>query len=110
MSDSFSPQDPEAADKAVGLLKALSHAGRLRILCCLIDRDMNVGELIDALHEPQATISQQLMRLRAEGFVRPIRQGKHVVYKLVRSEVTPVIAALRDGLCRPAAACDPGQA
>jgi DNA-binding transcriptional ArsR family regulator len=101
MPDSFDPYDPEAAEQAVGILKALSHVGRLRILCSLVERDMNVGELSDALQEPQASVSQQLMRLRAEGFVRPVRHGKHVTYKLARQDVAPLISALRDSLCRP---------
>jgi DNA-binding transcriptional ArsR family regulator len=101
VSDSFAPHDPKAAERAVEILKALSHVGRLRILCHLIERDMNVGELSEALNEPQAGISHQLMRLRAEGFVTPRRSGKHVTYRLARGEIAPVIAALRDGLCMP---------
>jgi len=106
MTDSFAPQDPDAAERAVGLLKSLSHVGRLRILCSLLDRDMNVGELSSALAEPQASVSQQLMRLRAEGLVRPARQGKTVTYSLGRADVVPVIAALRQAFCGdPAQSC-----
>ncbi|ESW60421.1 MAG: ArsR family transcriptional regulator [Rhodobacter sp. CACIA14H1] len=96
------PHDPAAAERAVAMLKTLSHAGRLRILCHLIDGDMNVGELSDALHEPQASVSQHLMRLRAEGFVRPVRSGKHITYTLGREDMVPVIAALREGVCKQA--------
>ncbi len=101
MADEFSLHDPESAERAVALLKALSHAGRLRILCHLIDGEMNVGQLSAALNEPQASVSQQLMRLRAEGFVRPARHGKHVTYKLDREDIVPVIAALRQSFCAP---------
>jgi ArsR family transcriptional regulator, virulence genes transcriptional regulator len=101
MSDSFNPHDPEAAERAVAVLKVLSHAGRLRILCHLIERDMNVGELSEALDETQANISQQLMRLRAEGFVRPVRSGKNITYKLGRDDIAPVITALRTSICGP---------
>ncbi len=102
MSDGFDPlgSDGAAADRAVAFLKTLSHAGRLQILCHLIERDMNVTELCAALNESQATISQQLMRLRAEGFVTTERQGKNVIYRLTQSEVTPVIAALREAFCK----------
>jgi DNA-binding transcriptional ArsR family regulator len=95
MTDSFAPNDPEAADRAVSLLKALSHAGRLRILCHLIERDMNVGELSEMLKEPQASISQQLMRLRMEGFVRSRRSGRIVTYHICNAEISPIIRALR---------------
>ncbi len=101
MTEEFSLHDPQSAERAVAVLKALSHAGRLRILCHLIDGEMNVGELSAALHEPQANVSQQLMRLRAEGFVRPSRHGKHVTYALDREDIVPVIAALRESFCTP---------
>lgn len=95
MTDSFAPKDPAAAERAVALLKALSHAGRLRILCHLIERDMNVGELSEALDEPQASISQQLMRLRMEGFVRSSRCGRIVTYHICSPEISPIIRVLR---------------
>jgi DNA-binding transcriptional ArsR family regulator len=101
MSDSFSPDDPDAAERAVTLLKSLSHVGRLRILCSLLDRDMKVGDLSLALGEPQASVSQQLMRLRAEGLVKAARQGKTVTYSLGRAEILPVVAALRRCFCPP---------
>lgn len=99
MSDSFSPDDPEAAEKAVALLKSLSHVGRLRILCSLLDRDMNVGDLSLAVEEAQASVSQHLMRLRAEGLVKASRRGKTVIYSLGRGEILPVVAALRTCFC-----------
>ena len=100
MSDSFAPHDPEAAERAVAVLKVLSHAGRLRILCHLIDRAMTVGDLAAALGEAQSGVSQQLMRLRAEGIVRPRRNGKTVTYHMARTDIAPVIATLRTTLCQ----------
>ncbi|MBI1171042.1 metalloregulator ArsR/SmtB family transcription factor [bacterium] len=90
---------PDSAAQAVNLLKALSHEGRLQILCLLLDQDLSVGALADALGLHQASASQQLMRLRAEGFVASRREGKMVIYHLLRQDVKPVIAALRDTFC-----------
>ena len=100
-ASAFDPtgRSADAAGRAVALLKALSHEGRLLILCELLDADLSVGELAEALGDPQPAVSQQLMRLRQEGLVRPIRRGKHVIYSLNRNEVRPVIMALRDGFC-----------
>jgi DNA-binding transcriptional ArsR family regulator len=106
--DTFAPDDPEAAARAVALLKSLSHVGRLRILCSLLSRDMNVGDLSQALGEPQASVSQHLMRLRAEGLVKASRRGKTVTYSLGRPESLPIITALRASFC-PAEA-DPAPA
>lgn len=99
MPDSFSPDDPDAAERAVALLKSLSHVGRLRILCSLLQSDRTVGDLSSALQEPQASVSQQLMRLRAEGLVKCTRHGKTVTYSLGRSESLSVIRALRECFC-----------
>ncbi len=90
---------PTAAAKAVNFLKTLSHEGRLQILCLLLDQDLSVGALAEALGLPQPTASQQLMRLRAEGYVDARRDRKTVIYHLVRQDVKPVIAALRDTFC-----------
>jgi ArsR family transcriptional regulator, virulence genes transcriptional regulator len=92
---------PEQAARAVALLKSLSHEGRLQMLCLLIDRDMNVSDLAEALDLPPVSVSQQLMRLRAEGIVQTRRDGKSVIYRLARDEVAPVVVALRDTFCRP---------
>jgi DNA-binding transcriptional ArsR family regulator len=90
----------EQAARAVSLLKSLSHEGRLQILCLLLDQDMNVTQLADALGSTQANVSQQLMRLRAEGIVQTRRSGKQVFYQLARAEVAPVVTVLRDTFCR----------
>ncbi len=104
MSDGFDPQgvNPAAAKQAAELLKALSHVGRLQILCHLLGREMNVGELSLALREPQASVSQQLMRLRAEGFVQANRTGRNVVYAVARADIAPVITALQQVFCHQA--------
>lgn len=90
----------EQAALAVALLKSLSHAGRLQILCLLVDGDRNVSELAEALGSPPVSVSQQLMRLRAEGIVRTRRDGKSVIYQLARTEVTAIVTALRDTFCK----------
>jgi ArsR family transcriptional regulator, virulence genes transcriptional regulator len=90
---------PEAAGRAVNLLKALSHEGRLQILCLLLDQEMSVGEIAAVLAMPQSSISQQLMRLRAEGIVKPMRSGKSVFYRLVSPQVRSVVSVLRENFC-----------
>ncbi len=90
---------PSAAFHAVTFLKTLSHEGRLQILCLLLDQDLSVGELAEALRLPQPTASQQLMRLRAEGYLGARRVGKTVIYHLLRQDVKHIIEALRDAFC-----------
>jgi DNA-binding transcriptional ArsR family regulator len=91
---------PEQAARAVALLKSLSHEGRLQILCCLVDGEHSVTDLAEALGSSPVSVSQQLMRLRAEGIVQPRREGKNVIYSLAREEVAIVVTALRDAFCK----------
>lgn len=88
-----------AAARAVIVLKTLSHEGRLQILCLLLEQDLSVGALAEALGLPQPLVSQQLMRLRAEGYLGARRDGKAMIYHLLRRDVKPIISALRDAFC-----------
>jgi ArsR family transcriptional regulator, virulence genes transcriptional regulator len=90
----------DQATRAVALLKSLSHEGRLQILCLLVDGDMNVTQLSEALGTTPVTVSQQLMRLRAEGIVQSRRDGKSVIYSLARAEVAVIVTVLRDTFCK----------
>ncbi len=90
----------DQASRAVALLKSLSHEGRLQILCLLVDGEMSVTQLAEALGTSPVNVSQQLMRLRAEGVVTTRRAGKSVIYQLARTEVETIVKALRDTFCR----------
>lgn len=92
---------PEQAERAVALLKSLSHVGRLRILCLLVDGERNVTQLAEALQVSPVSVSQLLMRLRAEGVVQARREGKSVIYNLASKNVAAIVAALRDAFCNP---------
>lgn len=89
-----------AVSKAATFLRTLAHEGRLEILCQLLDGPRTVGELEEALGLAQSAVSQQLMRLRAEGLVEAKRNGRFVRYRLERPEVRAFIALLRETFCR----------
>ena len=72
----------ENATNASNFLKAISHEGRLMILCHLVSGEKSVTELEDLLSARQAAVSQQLSRLRLEGLVVPRRDGKTIFYRL----------------------------
>ncbi len=71
----------ENATRASNFLKAISHEGRLLILCHLVSGEKSVTELEDLLSARQAAVSQQLSRLRLEGLVVPRREGKAIFYR-----------------------------
>ena len=89
----------ENAAEATALLKAISHEGRLQILCHLVGGEKSVSELEALLSSRQAAVSQQLARLRAEELVVPRREGKAIFYGLADTRARRVVAALHDIFC-----------
>lgn len=86
--------------KASNFLKAISHEGRLMILCHLASGEKSVTELEDLLSARQAAVSQQLTRLRLEGLVTPRRDGKAIYYSLTDERPRQIIEVVYDLFCR----------
>lgn len=82
------------AGEAAALLKALSHEGRMMILCHLAEGEKSVSELEHLLEQRQAAISQQLARLRTEGIVTCRRDGKARLYSVADPRAAQVIALM----------------
>ena len=87
------------ATAASNFLKAISHEGRLMILCHLVTGEKSVTELEDLLSARQAAVSQQLSRLRLEGLVVPRREGKAIYYSLADDRPRRVLEVVYDLFC-----------
>ncbi|MBY5932996.1 metalloregulator ArsR/SmtB family transcription factor [Tateyamaria omphalii] len=98
------PEDMEKmmrnAQAASNFLKAISHEGRLMILCHLVSGEKSVTELEDLLSARQAAVSQQLSRLRLEGLVKPRREGKAIYYSLTDDRPKQIMEVVYDLFCR----------
>ena len=90
----------ENAQNASNFLKAISHEGRLMILCHLASGEKSVTELEELLSARQAAVSQQLSRLRLEGLVTPRRDGKTIYYRLTDDRPRQIIEVVYDLFCR----------
>jgi DNA-binding transcriptional ArsR family regulator len=88
------------ARKASDFLKALAHENRLVILCLLSERERSVTELEGLLALGQATVSQQLARLRHEGLVATRREGRVIYYSLAEDTTRLFIHAIYEKFCR----------
>lgn len=88
------------AEAASSFLKAISHEGRLMILCHLASGEKSVTELEELLSARQAAVSQQLSRLRLEGLVTPRREGKAIYYRLTDDRSTKIMEVVYDLFCR----------
>jgi DNA-binding transcriptional ArsR family regulator len=87
------------AEAASNFLKALSHEGRLMILCHLISGEKSVTELEALLGSRQAAVSQQLARLRLEGLVSCRRDGKIIYYMIEDPRAKLMISTIHDLFC-----------
>ena len=90
----------QKARKAADFLKAMAHENRLVILCLLAERERTVTELEGLLALSQATVSQQLARLRHEGLVETRRDGRAIYYSLADDTTRRFIQAIYDKFCR----------
>ncbi|MFN3937522.1 MAG: ArsR/SmtB family transcription factor [Gemmobacter sp.] len=82
------------ADSCANFLKALSHEGRLTILCHLLQGPRTVTELETLLESRQAAVSQQLARLRFEGLVQARRDGQSIIYSILDQRVQDTLEIL----------------
>src|SRR6056297_2108108 len=89
----------DKATTASNFLKAISHEGRLMILCHLVSGEKSVTELEDLLSARQAAVSQQLSRLRLEGLVVPRRDGKTIFYRLADERPRRVLELVYELFC-----------
>lgn len=108
LSDNASQAEIETvttnAETAARFLKAISHEGRLLILCHLATGEKSVTELERLLSARQAAVSQQLSRLRLEGLVVSRRVGKGIYYRLSDERPRQIIELVYDLFCRQDAA------
>ncbi|MBC7594703.1 MAG: winged helix-turn-helix transcriptional regulator [Kineosporiaceae bacterium] len=73
---------PEAVDLAVEVFRMLSDGTRLMLLWFLLESELSVGELAEAVGKPPAAVSQHLAKLRLARLVQTRRQGNVIYYRL----------------------------
>lgn len=97
------PIDPEAmrkaAEKAVGLLKALSNEHRLLILCQLVEGEKTVGQLAELLGIRHSTASQHLSLLRRDGIITGRREGQTIWYRISSKPALDIMQVLYASYC-----------
>lgn len=84
------PTEEELYDLAE-LFKVFGDSTRIRILYVLVEQDMSVGEIAQALGMTQSSISHQLRVLKQSRLVRFRREGKNIVYSLADDHVHTIM-------------------
>jgi DNA-binding transcriptional ArsR family regulator len=92
----------QAANEAAELLSALANSNRLMILCNLLNGEMAVLPLAEAVGMNQSALSQQLARLRALKLVSTRRDGRTIYYSVASEKVARILEQLYDMYCAPA--------
>ena len=93
IADTLLPTDQVAL--AVEVFRMLADGTRIQILWALIDRELAVNELADAIGKPGPSVSQHLAKLRMARLVRTRREGTQIFYQLENDHVRQLII---DGL------------
>jgi DNA-binding transcriptional ArsR family regulator len=76
---------------AVEVFRMLSDPTRVRLLWALLDGEMAVNELAEAVGKSQAGVSQHLAKLRLARLVRTRKQGNQVFYRIENSHAGQLV-------------------
>jgi DNA-binding transcriptional ArsR family regulator len=94
--------DADRIPEVAGRFKALSDAGRLRLLWALQRGEKCVGELVVALGRSQPNVSQHLASLTHSGLVAARREGNRAFYRISDPTVLRICEAVCDSLAEQA--------
>ena len=74
------------------LFRVFGDSTRIKILYVLVESDMSVGDIAQALNMTQSSISHQLRVLKQSRLVRFRREGKNIVYSLADDHVHTIMS------------------
>jgi ArsR family transcriptional regulator len=74
--------NPDAAVRLADLFKALADPTRVRIVGVLLDGELPVGVIAEAVGMSASAVSHQLRSLRQLNLVKFRRDGRHIYYTL----------------------------
>jgi ArsR family transcriptional regulator, zinc-responsive transcriptional repressor len=89
------PIPAKVLERCAASLKVLAHPARLRIVELVAERRLTVGELALALGEPQAVVSQHLIRMRAVDLLSVEREGRMAYYRVANPSCSAVLDCIR---------------
>ncbi|MCB9091434.1 MAG: helix-turn-helix transcriptional regulator [Halobacteriovoraceae bacterium] len=81
------------------LLRQLSHPQRLLILCLLSGGEASVHEILERTELSQSHLSQEINKLKAEGFISSRKEGRLIYYKLHDQRIKKLIQSLQKIFC-----------
>lgn len=91
--------DFSQVDLVSDCLKVLSNPDRLKILCVLVEGELNVQQIELRTEIQQPTLSQQLTVLRKADMVSTRREGKQIFYQVTDPKVLTLMQTLYQLYC-----------
>lgn len=91
--------DFSQVDLVTDCLKVLSNPDRLKILCVLVEGELNVQQIEINANIGQPTLSQQLTILRKNNMVSTRRDGKQIFYQVSDPKVLALMQTLYQLYC-----------
>ena len=82
----------------------MAHAGRLRIVCALMEGELSASALAHRAHLPAPALSQQAAILEANGLIGRRRVGRSMLYRLSAPEARALAKLLYRMFCKSPAA------
>jgi len=92
-------EDHTSAKTISRVMAAMAHPIRMKILCLLVDNEMNVNEILAEVGSSQSNISQHLEALRDADLVQARRSQQHSYCSLTHNDTSKVIVLVRDLFC-----------
>lgn len=90
---------PQQLEDAAAMFAALADPARLVLLMRLVEGEMSVSSLTEALEEKMTTVSARLKLLHAARLVARVRRGKQVFYRLADHHVIALVESAVDHAC-----------
>ena len=86
-------------ERAARCLKAMSHHLRLKILCILGTRSVNVQEIVEKVGTSQSNISQHLAILRDKDILGCKKEANKVYYFIDDKRMLKLITMMQEVFC-----------
>lgn len=91
-------------DCTAEILKAIAHPTRLKILCSLNTKELQVQTLVEKTGTTQSNISQHLALMKECNILITRREANRIFYRIRDEQLLQLILLMRDIYCQETAA------
>jgi len=89
----------DQCESVSGLIKAIAHPLRLKILCRLVDGECTVSAIEEYCGASQSSVSQYLGKMKLEGLLSARRDGKKIYYQIDHPDLIKLMRSMQRIFC-----------